>query len=50
MLATFLAGMLITIAIIVELLAAVEEFSHHDIRATAHVTAVCVLLQRRVSL
>jgi hypothetical protein len=50
MLATFLAGVLITIAIIVKLLAAVEEFSHHDIRATAHITTTFALLQRSVSL
>jgi hypothetical protein len=37
-LATFLAGMLVTIAIVVEFLAAVEKLSHHDIRATAHST------------
>jgi hypothetical protein len=40
MLATFLAGMLITIAVIVKLLTAVEELSHHGIRATAHESAL----------
>lgn len=41
MLATFLASMLITITVVVKLLAAVEELSHHGIRATAHIAAVC---------
>ena len=36
MLATFLASMLITITVIVKLLAAMEELSHHGIWATAH--------------
>jgi hypothetical protein len=41
MLATFLASMLITITVVVELLAAMEELSHHGIRTTAHGAAVC---------
>jgi hypothetical protein len=40
MLATFLASMLITITVIVKLLAAVEELSHHGIWATAHNAAL----------
>lgn len=50
MLATFLASMLVTITVVVKLLAAVEELSHHGIRATAHSATVyshrggCVLI------
>lgn len=40
MLTTFLASMLITITVVVELLAAMEEFSHHGIWATTHSAAV----------
>jgi len=40
MLTTFLASMLITITVVVKLLAAMEELSHHGIRATAHGAAV----------
>ena len=40
MLTTFLASVLITITVVVELLAAMEELSHHGIWATTHVAAV----------
>jgi hypothetical protein len=41
MLATFSASMLITITVVIKLLAAMEELSHHGIRATAHGACVC---------
>jgi len=41
MLATFFTSMLVTITVVVEFLAAVEELSHHGIRATAHSAAAC---------
>jgi hypothetical protein len=40
MLTTFLARMLITITVVVKLLAAMEELSHHGIWATAHSAAL----------
>jgi hypothetical protein len=40
MLSTFLASMLITITVVVKLLAAMEELSHHGIWATAHSAAL----------
>jgi hypothetical protein len=40
MLTTFLASMLITITVVIKLLAAMEELSHHGIWAAAHGAAV----------
>ena len=40
MLTTFFASMLITITVVIKLLAAMEELSHHGIWAAAHSAAV----------
>lgn len=40
MLTTFFASMLITITVVIKLLAAMEELSHHGIWAAAHGVAV----------